>query len=350
MKKTTHKVTAKQSGARLDVFVSEELGITRSQVQKLLEADLVLKNDTLPKKGGDRVKEGDTIVISNGAKRKEKSLPPSSAKSPTSNDSSSPTGSLEMTKLEPTIVAETPDYVVINKPTGLLAHPTMAKEKNTLTAWLVKKYPKIKKVGDDPTVRPGIVHRLDKEASGLMVVAKTQPMFDHLKDQFKSRSVEKEYLALVHGKVVKNWDEITFPIARSETFDRMAARPLLASKNVGSRQWTDEENEPSDEISVSKDAKTEFIVEKSFANCTLLRVILHTGRMHQIRVHMLAYNHPLVGDPLYSQKKRKRNLDEKCGRLFLHSTKLAFTDLSGDKQTFEAPLPPMLSSFINELH
>jgi 23S rRNA pseudouridine1911/1915/1917 synthase len=235
---------------------------------------------------------------------------------------------------EPKIVAKTDDYIVVEKPTGLLTHPTMADEKNSLSGWLVKKFPEIKKVGDDPELRPGIVHRLDKEASGLLVVARTQKMFDHLKEQFKNRTIEKEYYALVHDQVARDWEILNFPIARSETSERMAARPIRADEII-------EEGE--------KEAKTEFMVEKRFVNFTLLRVTLHTGRMHQIRVHFLAYNHPLVGDPLYIQKKRKRAWDDKLGRLFLHSTKLSFTDLNGEKQSFESPMPPELNKFLEQL-
>lgn len=332
MKNKTLIVKAKLLGSRLDVFLSEELGITRSQAQKLLKHGLILVNEKEPKKAGDRVKLGDKITIqeiSTNIVSAQINLQKKDTKK-----------KLEMTKWDIKIVAETPDYVVIEKPAGLLVHPTQAREKNTLVAWLTKKYPKIKTVGDEPAVRPGIVHRLDKEASGLLVVAKTQPMFDHLKEQFKNRTIEKEYFALVHGRVTKDWDEINFPIARGENIDRMAARPVL--KRIGKQSLVAlDEGE--------KEAKTEFLVEKRFANCTLLRVIIHTGRMHQIRVHLLAYNNPLVGDPLYFQKKRKRNLDEKLGRMFLHSIKLGFTNLNGEKQIYHSPLPAILANFLTQL-
>ncbi len=327
MKPVSYKVTGKTAGQRLDIFVSGELGVTRSYVQKLIEAESVTVNGKLPKKAGDMMKEYDVIVVSQSPRK--------SSNLPIVQSSHNPeTKRLKDYKIiEPDIVAETKDYVVLNKPAGLLVHPTMANEKNTLVHWLVKKYPAIKKVGDDPAVRPGIVHRLDKEASGLMVVARTQKMFEHLKEQFKNRSIQKEYFALAHGKVAKDWDDIKFHIARGENIDRMAARP-----NIG---------EPADG---EKEAHTEFLVEKRFVNCTLLRVILHTGRMHQIRVHMLAYNHLLLGDPLYFQKKRNKNLDEKCGRLFLHSISLAFLDLEGDRRSFESTLPEQLQNFLLTLH
>lgn len=235
---------------------------------------------------------------------------------------------------KPKIIAATADYLVVEKPAGLLTHETQAHEKNTLAGYLAKKYPALKKVGDDPAVRPGIVHRLDKEASGLLVVARTAAMFDHLKKQFKNRAIEKEYLALCHGRVAKDEGEINFPIARSDRSDRMAAIP-------STKYGADTED--------GKEARTEFLVERRFVNFTLLRVIIHTGRMHQIRVHLLAYNHPLVGDPLYFQKKRPQRWDEKLGRLFLHSAKLSFTDLSGERKTFASALPEPLQKFLDLL-
>jgi 23S rRNA pseudouridine1911/1915/1917 synthase len=313
-------VDAEEAEQRLDIFLSGKLEISRSQAQKLIEEKLVAVNGKEPKKAGDTIKEGYEIVVNNAKRLEAKKVEMKKE--------------AETVFTEPKIVAKTDDYIVVEKPTGLLTHPTMADEKNSLSGWLVKKYPEIKKVGDDPELRPGIVHRLDKEASGLLVVARTQKMFDHLKEQFKNRTIEKEYYALVHDQVARDWEILNFPIARSETSDRMAARPIRADEII-------EEGE--------KDAKTEFMVEKRFVNFTLLRVTLHTGRMHQIRVHFLAYNHPLVGDPLYIQKKRKRAWDDKLGRLFLHSTKLSFTDLNGEKQNFESPMPPELNKFLEQL-
>ena len=191
-------------------------------------------------------------------------------------------------------------------------------------------YPGLKKVGDDEK-RPGIVHRLDKEASGLLVVARNQSTFELLKDQFKNRTVEKEYIVLVHGVVAKDWDEIKFPIERSKTLDRMSALPATQRGLTNAS---------------GKEAFTEFDVEKRFINFTLLRVKIHTGRMHQIRAHLLAYNHPVVADPLYFQKKRKDRWDKVCGRLFLHCTRLAFIDKNGERQEFNSPLPKKLSDFL----
>jgi 23S rRNA pseudouridine1911/1915/1917 synthase len=313
-------ITNKTEDARLDVFLASELKITRSQVQKMIDDNRIEINGKTPKKYGEKVKKGDKISLKHENIKTLKQKPVTMTRE-------------DKSVAEVQIIAETPDYIVVNKPTGLLTHPTQANEKKSLAAWLIKKYTEIKKVGEDK-MRPGIVHRLDKEASGLMVVARTQKMFEHLKNQFKNRTIDKEYLVLVHGKVEREEGVIDFPISRSETSDKMAAVPETVH------------GQPTE---AGKEAKTEFWVEKHFVNFTLLRVKIHTGRTHQIRVHMFAYNHPVVGDPMYFQRKQKRVWDEKCGRLFLHSAKLGFTGLEGKRVEFESPLPSELQNFLETL-
>ena len=344
--------------ARLDVFLASHLKLSRSQTQKMIADGLVLVNNKPPKKAGDTIKPNDVVMV---AQKDDTGAGVNKTKTVALRKHGYKGQKISVPKQKrsriasPKIIAKTAKYVVVEKPTGLLVHPTQANEPNTLVSWLVKKFPEIKKVGDDPTVRPGIVHRLDKEASGLLVIARTQKMFNHLKEQFKNRTVEKEYWALVHGKVAKDWDILNFPIARSENAERMAARPvkqtviLSGAKDLGHKQLDSSVAPLSQNDSGEKEAKTEFIVEKRFVNFTLLKVILHTGRMHQIRVHMLAYNHPLVGDPLYTQKKRKATWDNKLGRLFLHSAKLGFTDLNGKHVVFESALPKPLVEFLASL-
>ncbi|MFA7654250.1 MAG: RluA family pseudouridine synthase [Candidatus Magasanikbacteria bacterium] len=333
-------VTKKSAGERLDVFLANELKLSRSQTQKMIIAEQILVNEKIIKKTGDRVKMDDKIVChSERAKRPKNPLITGKGSFP----GGAPLGRDAQDDMR--IVMETADYIVVNKPSGMLTHSTTKNEPDSLAAILVKKYPKIKKVGDqsspahgglrrasDPA-RPGIVHRLDKEASGLLVVARTQPMFDNLKNQFKNHTIEKEYLVLVHGRVARDWGEINFPIDRGEN-DRMVSLPKTRK---------------GEEYEEGKKALTEFLVEKRFINFTLLRVTLHTGRMHQIRAHMLAYNHPVVADPIYYQKKRPTKWDKKCGRLFLHCVKLGFTDLHGIKQTFESTLPEELKEFLKLL-
>jgi len=209
--------------------------------------------------------------------------------------------------ITPKIVQVEKDYIVVEKPAGVLTHPTQAMEKDTLINVLLKKYRGIKKVGDSPE-RPGIVHRLDKEASGLLVVARTQKMFEHLKQQFQDRTIEKEYIVLVYGKMFKEHGVIDFAIDRGKE-GRMVSRPktdLLSVDKVGSAQ-------------PGKEAITEYFLEKTIGRFSLLRVKIHTGRMHQIRAHMFAFNHPVVGDTLYLNRKLVKKNQPKLDRMFLHS-------------------------------
>lgn len=229
-------------------------------------------------------------------------------------------------KLVPTIIAATDDFVVLNKPHGLLVHEAeSAPDEKTLVDWLLKKFPKIKKVGDEPKVRPGIVHRLDREASGLLLVALTPAMFEHLKNQFQEHTITKEYLVLVHGKVKNDWGEIKLPIMRQSHAGRMAARP------VGNEE--------------AKEAHTEYYVEQRFGSTTLLRVILHTGRTHQIRVHFYALGHPVVGDTLYEKRLHAKTFPVPP-RLFLHAARLGFDDLQNQHQEFTVELPPELADYL----
>lgn len=323
-------VPLESNGQRLDIFLSEKLAITRSQAQKLIIQKQVTINNHEPKKAGERIGTDDAIQIKPHLPSPSKNAPQLNNQKKPDKISSPARGGLKGGR-SIRILAETPDYLIVDKPTGLLTHAVEhQKDADSVADQLLKKYPEISSVGEDKT-RPGIVHRLDKEASGLLVIARTQKMFNHLKEQFKHRTVDKEYLVLVHGKLAREEGIIDFPIARSGNVDRMAAIPKLENGHL-----TDE----------GKEALTEFVVEKYFVNFTLLRVKIHTGRTHQIRAHMLAYNHPVVGDPLYIQKKRKRTWDEKLGRLFLHCTKLGFKDLEGLPQEFESPLPPELEEFL----
>ena len=306
--------------------MSVQLKTSRSQAQKIIKAGQVLINNKSPKKAGDQLNQNDEIQILAFAPSvsvvKKPFCRPKEIKPTTPN---------KIPKIK--IIAQEKDYLIVAKPAGLLTHPTIADESQTLSKILAKKFPKIKKVGEDPA-RPGIVHRLDKDASGLMVVAVTPKMFKHLKTQFKNRTVLKEYLVLVHGQVKSDEGKIDFPLTRSKTSERMAA-------------WPSHQKQADD--FVGRPALTEFWVEKRYLNFTLLRVKIHTGRMHQIRAHMLAYNHPVVGDQLYFQKKQKRTWDEKCGRLFLHCVKLGLVDLSGQTREYSLELPLALKNFLKKL-
>lgn len=231
------------------------------------------------------------------------------------------------------IIAETDDYIILDKPSGLTVHPGESVKDPTLADWLVERYPRLRQVGEDPA-RPGIVHRLDKEVSGLMVIAKNADTFDLLKDQFQKRTISKEYTALAYGSTSKDYDTISFPIERSAS-GKMSALPSTVKG----------ETNPD-----GRNALTEFEVARRFVNYTLLKVRIKTGRTHQIRVHMSAYGHPLVGDDLYStHKTRLANQKLKLGRIFLAATKLAFYDRNGEKQEFTIDLPAKLKALLQQI-
>lgn len=226
------------------------------------------------------------------------------------------------------VLAEDVNFLVINKPANLLTHPVPGRPDYTLVDWMKGHDSGVTYVSEDPS-RPGIVHRLDEGVSGVMVIAKTQAAFLHLKDQFVRRGVEKEYTALVHGKMEQPNGTIDFPIARSQRHGRrMAARPHSQGADA-------------------REAVTRYTVREEFQHYTLLTVVPETGRTNQIRVHLNAINHPVVGDPIY----RPRNLKatKTPGRIFLQSVKLSFHDLTGQPRTYEAALDPTLQDFLDQL-
>ena len=231
-------------------------------------------------------------------------------------------------------IFENTNFLIINKPAGLLVHGADHIKEPTLADQLLKKYPKLAKVGEDPC-RPGIVHRLDKQVSGLMAVAKTQTAFDHLKKQFQDRTIIKIYTALVYGKIEKDEDKINFPIQRSSKGHKMAALPFTTKGKLTKE---------------GRQAITEFEIIKKFINYTLLKVKIKTGRTHQIRVHLSAYGHPVVGDNLYSTKKtREKNKKLNLGRIFLTATELSFIDLNEKQQIFKIDLPEELKIFLQQI-
>jgi 23S rRNA pseudouridine1911/1915/1917 synthase len=226
------------------------------------------------------------------------------------------------------IIAETPDYLVLDKPSGLLVHDANHHPgADTLGQWLLAHYPEIKGVGEEED-RPGIVHRLDMDVSGVMVVARTQQMYNHLKQQFQNHEVEKTYLALVHGVPGKPDGTISFPLGRSRrNAGRMASQPLPTEK--------------------TREAVTHFAVQEQFNHLTLLEVTIETGRTNQIRAHLLAFGLPIVGDTVYASKSVKQKVH--LERPFLHSWKLGFRDFEGVLQRFESPLPAELTSLLEKL-
>lgn len=318
---TAWKVSFTDAKKRLDVFLTEHIPhVTRSAIAKEL------------KKGAGKIngktaaihaflKDGDKVVFEPVPNVKKSEPKPESP-----NRTSRTTGHSGQHVLSPEVIKETPDWIVIDKPSGLLVHPTAENETDTLADWLVEHDPKIGKVGEDPS-RPGIMHRLDREVSGLMVIAKNQNAFDDLKKQFAEHSTGKTYLALAHGNLPKDEGEIKFKIARSKQGGRMAARP--EGDEQGKAAWT------------------HYKVTKRFKNANLVELQIMSGRTHQIRAHLFAMSCPVVGDTLYTRKDIK---PIKTPRLLLQAVKLEFDDpKTQERQKFELPVDQAFESVMSKL-
>lgn len=317
-------VTNEEAGKRIDQFVTDNFDISKSQAKWQLENGGVFLNGSKPKKAGQMLKEGDEVEF-------EKI-----AKDPVVRE----TGEVENLSYlykEIEVLSENENYLIVNKPAGLLVHPTMATEPYSLVAWLIEKYPELKGVGESE-YRPGIVHRIDKLASGILVVARNQKTFEHLKSQFKKREVEKKYSVLVHGRLETDHDEINFPIDRGHD-GKMVSRPIIEEVNL----------QNVNKIQPGKEARTEFWVKEEFYHYTYLDVQIHSGRTHQIRVHMHAYGHPVVGDQLYYQKRFDRKKAPELDRLFLHARYLKFTDESGNEVELEKEIPKKLQEYLKKI-
>ncbi len=288
-------------GTRVDVLLAEKMKLSRAQVQKMVKAGTILINGKIAKPH-TLVYEGDVLTYPKGAPK-----PPAQKPAPPIP-----------------VVFENDDFLVIDKPAGIAVHSAHEGDARPSVIDVIAKTRRgMKKIGDNP-LRPGVVHRLDKDVSGIMVIAKTEKMFEELKRQFATREVKKEYVALVYGKMPLDHGEITFAIARSKTRKRMVSRP---------------------EGQEGKEAHTEYDVLERFKNSTLVKVVIATGRTHQIRTHFKAIGHPVVGDKLYYTKLvHIRPLE--LGRLFLHARALTITLPDGTRKTFESPLPAPLADLL----
>lgn len=225
---------------------------------------------------------------------------------------------------EPEILYEDNEVLVINKPTGLVVHSDGKTKEKTLVDWILEKYPEIKDVGEpgktstgEIVPRPGIVHRLDRETSGVMLIAKTDESFQNLKKQFQEHKIQKTYEAFVVGEVKNDEGIIDRPISRS-------------SKDF--RMWTAQRGGRGEE----RTAITEYKVLKRKEGFSFVQVTPKTGRTHQIRVHFKAINYPLVADRLYGRDS-ENNLGFE--RLALHSRQVTFKSINGEERVFEAPYP-----------
>jgi len=296
-------------GNRLDVYLAAQIStLTRSRACQLVLDRRIAVNGEY-KKPSYRVRSGDRI---------DGEIPPA------------PSIDLEPEALALDILYEDDALVVINKPPGIVVHPAPGHRSGTLVSGLLHHCPEIGPIGEK--LRPGIVHRLDKDTSGVMVVAKDAAAHSHLGVQFASRSIRKVYLALVYGDFLTDSGCIELPIGRHPMNRK---RMSICSQD-------------------GRAAKTQWSVRERFDNITLLELKLKTGRTHQARVHCEAFNHGIVGDPVYGSRRAAAGLTasvsalvEHTRRQMLHAWQLEFIHPNTDlPMQFEAPIPQDMHDLI----
>jgi 23S rRNA pseudouridine1911/1915/1917 synthase len=299
--KRTFRVDLSDAGIRLDVFLSHRIKeLTRSQLQKKMGLNQAIVSG-IPRKSSFRLSEGDLVEFDFEFPETELLLP-------------------ENIPLK--ILYEDDHVIVLEKAAGVIVHPGAGRRDGTLVNALLYHFPGIGKVG--PAERPGIVHRLDKETSGLMVVARSEKAYYELQRQFKQRMVEKIYFGLVWGKISKQKGTISWAVGRHV---KHGERMSVKTKKPRS-------------------AETNFEVVRRCQGYTYLEIKPVTGRTHQIRVHFAASGHPIVGDSRYGKIKGKR----RCSRLFLHACHLGFFHPESQKKMdFLSPLPDDLEKFLETL-
>lgn len=299
-----------QTGLRLDSFLASHLkDISRTRVQHAIQDGDILVNESVSKPGY-RLRDGDQIEID---------LP------------EPPPVELIPEAIPLSILYEDDDLIVVDKPAGMVVHPGAGVESGTLANALVHHFDTLSNVAG--RIRPGIVHRLDKDTSGLLVVAKNDVAHQRLSDQFRERQVFKVYIALVDGRVADERGEIEARIGRGT---RNRTRMAVLKGGAG------------------RPAHTIYEVARRYQDFTLLRVQIKTGRTHQIRVHLAHIGHPVAGDASYGSGRVNtlRNVAIKravqsLGRHFLHSTELAFNHpRTGDRREFVSPLPAELAALL----
>ncbi len=280
-------------GKRIDVFLGSRIDeLSRSQIQKLFSKHEVFVNSAVCKEKKYKIKAGDSIEVYFSVE--DEYIP-------------------KAENIELNIIYEDEDIVVIDKPRGMVVHPGAGNYNNTLVnALLYHVGEDLRELGE--TDRPGIVHRIDKDTSGILVVAKSKLAFDSLKEQFSKHSIKRWYYALVYNNFGEDSGKIDRPIGRD--------------KKNRLRRAIDGEN--------PKRAITRYEVMERFGNVVLIKAILETGRTHQIRVHFTSIGHPLVGDKLYGSKKDRFGAD---GQI-LHAAHLEFVHpRSGETVSFDSEPP-----------
>jgi 23S rRNA pseudouridine1911/1915/1917 synthase len=300
--------TATDVGRRLDLFLAERVPeLSRTRIQELTHEGKVRVDGRIAK-AAHRISAGESIEIEVLPRPAMEALP-------------------EDLPLDVLLVDD--DFVIVNKQAGIVVHAGAGHARGTLVNALLHRLGKLSDAGG--VLRPGIVHRLDRETSGAMVVARNDTAHENLSEQFRSRNVRKIYVALVHGKMTRDSGSITLPISRDPNRrTRMTAR---AKKG--------------------RHARTDWRVAVRLDGCTLVEVALHTGRTHQIRAHFSAIGHPVVGDTLYGAPRGlragKRELPL-LKRNFLHAARIGFSHpSSGAWVEVRAPLPQDLRVYFDQL-
>ncbi len=295
-----YSLVVDEPGTRLDKYVSEQYPeISRTQVQKLISDGFIRVNDRAAK-AGLKLDVGDRLTIS---------IPPPAPSYLIAED------------IPLNIIYEDDDLLVIDKPAGLTVHPAPGHPGHTLINAILSHLSSLPDTGD--WQRPGVVHRLDKDTSGVMLVAKNTAAYLNLTEQFKARSVVKEYLVLVKGRLTPEDGTIEAPIGRDR---RRRERMAVVAEDKG------------------REARTQYHVADYIGNYTLLEVRPETGRTHQIRVHLAAIGYPVVGDKVYGVRSPH------ILRQFVHASRLGFhLPSTGEYVEFTSPLPPDLAQALRDI-
>ena len=297
----TYIVKQEEQGKRLDAYVSNQNNeLTRTAVQRLIEQEKILVNGK-KQKVAYKVTEGDTITI---------------------EETEAKTIELKAQEIPIDIIYEDNDIIVVNKPKGMVVHPANGNPDGTLVnAIMAICKDSLSGIGGE--IRPGIVHRLDKDTSGLLIVAKNDKAHVNMSEQIKNHEVKKTYIALVRGIVKENEATIDMPIGRSRS-DR---KKMAVDKN-------------------GRNAVTHIKVLKRYDKYTLLEINIETGRTHQIRVHLSHIGYPIIGDYTYSNGKNEFGVVGQC----LHAKSLEFKHpITGKEMKLEAPLPDYFEDILKKL-
>jgi len=301
-------VSAADAGRRLDLYLASRLPeLSRTRIQELIDQGHVHVSGRSPRRA-HRIAAGEVVEI--------EILP-------------RPPLSAQPEEIPIELLYEDPDFVVVNKPAGMVVHAGAGVSRGTLVNALLHRLGKLSNAGG--VLRPGIVHRLDRGTSGALLVARNDAAHRALAAQFRARTVQKTYIALLHGRLARDAGVIALPIARDpRRRTRMTAR-----------------------LRSGREARTSWRVLLRLGNFTLVAAELHTGRTHQIRAHFAAIGHPLAGDTLYGAPQRARAggvLLPPLGRVFLHAARLGFAaPQSGRPIEVRAPLDAGLRTYLGEL-